>query len=47
VLAISRRWVLVARYRYLSVDYGPGGTKLFVYDVNMPGQAIGATYNIK
>jgi hypothetical protein len=44
---ISRRWVLLAGYRYLSVDYRPNGKALFVYDVNMPGAVIGATFNIK
>jgi hypothetical protein len=44
---ISRRWVLQAGYRYLSVNYRPNGHAQFVYDVNMPGMVIGATYNIK
>jgi hypothetical protein len=44
---ISRRWVLQAGYRYLSVNYRPARSKLFVYDVTMPGLIIGATYNIK
>ncbi len=33
--------------RYLSVDYRPNGNALFVYDVNMPGLVIGATFNVK
>jgi len=44
---ISRRWVLLAGYRYLSVDYRPNGRAQFVYDVNMPGVVIGATFNAK
>jgi hypothetical protein len=44
---ISRRWVLLVGYRYLSVDYRPNSQKLFVYDVDMPGLAVGATFNIK
>ncbi len=44
---ISRRWVLLAGYRYLSVNYRPNGYRQFVYDVNMPGLVAGATFNIK
>lgn len=44
---ISRRWVLLVGYRYLSVNYRPNGNALFVYDVDMPGLAIGATFNVK
>ncbi len=44
---LSRRWVLLVGYRYLSVDYRPNSRALFVYDVNMPGLAVGATFNIK
>jgi hypothetical protein len=44
---ISRRWVLLAGYRYLSVDYRPNGNAQFIYDVNMPGMVLGATFNIK
>ncbi len=44
---ISRRWVLMAGYRYLSVDYRPNGKAQFVFDVDMPGAGIGATFNIK
>jgi hypothetical protein len=44
---ISRRWVLLAGYRYLSVNYRPTGGKQFVYDVNMPGLVLGATFHIK
>lgn len=44
---ISRKWVLLAGYRYLSVNYRPNSTKQFVYDVNMPGLMMGATFNIK
>jgi hypothetical protein len=44
---ISRKWVLLSGYRYLSVNYRPLGKAKFVYDVNMPGLVLGATYNIK
>lgn len=44
---ISRRWVLQGGYRYLSVNYRPYGSNQFVYDVNMPGLIMGATYSIK
>ena len=44
---ISRRWNLLGGYRYLSVNYRPNGAKQFVYDVNMPGLVLGATFNIK
>jgi hypothetical protein len=44
---VSRRWVLLAGFRYLSVDYRSNGNAQFIYDMNVPGLAIGATYNIK
>lgn len=44
---ISRRWVLLGGYRYLSVNYRPNGSAQFVYDVNIPGLVLGATFNIK
>jgi hypothetical protein len=44
---ISRKCVLLAGYRYLSVNYRPTGKAQFVYDVNMPGVVIGATINLK
>ena len=44
---ISRRWNLSAGYRYLSVNYRPNGNKQFVYDVDMPGAMVGATFTIK
>jgi hypothetical protein len=44
---ISRKVVLLAGYRYLHVNYRPNGNPQFVYDVNMPGLALGATFNIK
>jgi hypothetical protein len=44
---ISRRWVLLAGYRYLSVNYRPYGKAQFVYDVDMPGVGFGATFNVK
>jgi hypothetical protein len=44
---ISRKVVLLAGYRYLHVNYRPNGNAQFVYDVNMPGLMLGATFNIK
>jgi hypothetical protein len=44
---ISRKVVLLAGYRYLHVNYRPNGNAQFVYDVNMPGLVLGATFNIK
>jgi hypothetical protein len=44
---ISRRWVLLGGYRYLSVNYQPNGNAQFVYNVNMPGLVFGATFHIK
>ena len=44
---ISPKWVMLAGYRYLSINYRPNGKAQFVYDVNMPGLVIGATFNIK
>jgi hypothetical protein len=44
---LSRRWVLVAGYRYLAVDYRPTGKPGFIYDVAMPGLVLGATFNVK
>jgi hypothetical protein len=44
---ISRRWVLLGGYRNLSVNYQPNGKFQFVYNVNMPGLLVGATFHIK
>jgi hypothetical protein len=44
---ISRKVILVAGYHYLYVNYRPNGIALFVYDVNMPGVVMGASFNIK
>jgi opacity protein-like surface antigen len=44
---VSRKWVMLVGYRYLSIDYRPNGNAQFVYDVNMPGLILGATYNFK
>lgn len=44
---ISRKWALVAGYRYLSVNYRPHSADRFIYDVNMPGMVLGATFNLK
>jgi len=44
---ISRKWDLLAGYRYLSINYRPNGADQFIYNVNMPGLILGATYTIK
>ena len=44
---ITRKCTLVAGYRYMSVNYRSTGNAQFVYDVTMPGLAIGATFNLK
>ena len=44
---VSRKWVMLAGYRYLSINYRPNGNAQFVYDVDMPGLVLGATYNFK
>lgn len=44
---ISRRWILLSGYRYLSVNYKPNGNVQFVCDVDMPGLVFGATFNVK
>jgi hypothetical protein len=44
---ISRKCVLLAGYRYLSVNYRPNGNAQFVYDVNMPGVMMGVIINVK
>jgi hypothetical protein len=44
---IKPKWVLLAGYRYLSINYRPSGADQFIYNVNMPGLALGVTYNIK
>ena len=44
---VSRKCVVLAGYRYLSVNYRPNGNAQFVYDVDMPGLVIGATINLK
>jgi hypothetical protein len=44
---ISERWVLLAGYRYLAVNYRPNGRSGFIYDVEMPGAVLGATFNLK
>jgi hypothetical protein len=33
--------------RYLSVNYRPNGAKQFIYEVDMPGMVVGATFSIK
>jgi hypothetical protein len=44
---VSRKCVLVAGYRYMSVNYRPNSNAQFVYDVNMPGLMLGVTINLK
>ncbi len=44
---LSRRWVLLAGYRYLAVDYRAQSNLGFVSDVVMPGLVLGATFNVK
>jgi len=44
---ISRKWVLLGGYRYLSINYRPNGKNPLLYDVNMPGLVLGANYTIK
>jgi len=44
---ISRKLVGLVGYRYLSVNYRPNNNAQFVYNVNMPGLVMGATYNFK
>ena len=44
---VSRRWNLSLAYRYMSVNYRPNNNAQFVYDVNMPGLVLGATFKIK
>jgi len=44
---ISRKCVLQAGYRYLSVNYRPYSKNNFVYDLNVPGLLVGATINLK
>jgi hypothetical protein len=42
---IKKNVILQAGYRYMSVNYRPSNT--FVYDVTVPGLALGATFNLK
>ena len=44
---VSRKCVVLAGYRYLSVNYRPNGNAQFVYDVDMPGVMVGVTINLK
>src|SRR5580704_10416833 len=44
---VSRKCVVLAGYRYLSVNYRPNSNAQFVYDVDMPGLVVGATINLK
>jgi hypothetical protein len=42
---VSKKWLLQAGYRYMSVNYRPEST--FVYDVRQSGLILGATWNVK
>jgi len=42
---VSKKWVLDAGYRYMSVNYRPQST--FVYDMTMSGMILGATWYAK
>jgi hypothetical protein len=44
---ISKRWIMQAGYRYLAVNYRPGGKAQFINDTEMSGLLLGATWNIK
>jgi hypothetical protein len=44
---LKPKWVLLVGYRYLSIDYRPNRADQFIYNLNMPGLALGVTYNIK
>jgi hypothetical protein len=44
---LGKKWILQVGYRYLSVNYRPGGRAGFIDDVRMPGLVLGATWNIK
>jgi outer membrane receptor protein involved in Fe transport len=44
---LNPKFVLLAGYRYLDVDYRPTGKPLFIYDVAMPGLVLGLTINVK
>jgi len=42
---VSRKWVLDAGYRYMSVNYRPKNT--FIYDMTLSGLVLGITWNVK
>jgi len=42
---LSKKWLLQAGYRYMSVNYRPPST--FVYDVSQDGLVLGATWSVK
>ena len=44
-LRVSKKWALHAGYRYMSIDYRPQTT--FIYDMNMSGMLLGATWSVK
>jgi len=42
---VSKKWLLQAGYRYMSINYRPAST--FVYDVRQSGLILGATWSVK
>ena len=42
---VSKKWLLQAGYRYMSINYRPPST--FVYDVKQSGLILGATWSVK
>jgi len=44
---LNRRLALLVGYRYMAVDYRPTGEAGFLYDVAMPGVAVGLNIKIK
>jgi len=44
-LRVSKKWLLQAGYRYMSINYRPPST--FVYDVRQSGLVLGATWSVK
>ena len=41
------KWTLGAGWRYLDVDYRPGGQAGFIYDVATTGLILGVEYHFK
>lgn len=44
-LRVSKKWLLQAGYRYMSINYRPAST--FVYDVAQSGLILGTTWSVK